>query len=156
MHKGWFIFRAIGSVIMLVVLVLGGVALFNAGWSQGYVVASAAPAITASGAAPSAVAPAAPYGFYHPMFFHGFMGFGMLLIPALLFGLVLLAGLRMLFFRPMMMWHGYHGHHFGPMGSMAGRCDPQEMERWHQEWKKWHDQTPGAGEKTESPTKTGE
>ena len=157
MHKGWFIVRMVASIIMLVVLVLGGIALFNAGWSQGYMVGSVA-------AAPSTVAPAVPYGFYHPMFFHGFMGFG-LLIPALLFGLLLLTGLRFLFFRPMMMWHGWHGQQFGPRGpfgpmgpygAMAGRCDPKEMEHWRQEWQKWHEQASGSAEKTESTAKPGE
>jgi hypothetical protein len=158
MHKGWFIFRIIGSLILLVALVLGGAALFHAGFSQGYLAASASSA--AAGAAPSApAAPVMPYGYYpRPMFFPGFFGLG-LLIPALLLGLVFLAGLRFLFFRPMMMWHGYRGHQFGPFGPhgpMGGRCDPQEMEKWHQEWQKWHEQGSGAGEKTESPNKTGE
>jgi hypothetical protein len=156
MYKGFFVLRLIGSLVLLVALVLGGVALFNAGWSQGYMAGAAL-------SAPAAAAPAAPvmpYGYYpHHMFFPGFMGFGLLLIPALLLGLVFLAGLRFIFFRPMMMWHG---HHFGPMGPMgpfgpmSGRCDPQEMEKWRQEWQKWHEQSAGAGEKTESPNKTGE
>jgi hypothetical protein len=149
MHKGWFVLRLIGSLVLLGVLVVGGIALFNAGWSQGYMTASLA-------AAPSAAAPAPvmPYGYYtHPMFFHGFLGFG-LLIPLLLLGLAFLVGLRMLFFRPIMMWHGgFPSHHFGPHGPMGGRFDPQEMEKWRQEWQKWHEQSPAAGEKTESPDK---
>ena len=155
MHKGWFVLRAIGSLILLVVLVVGGIALFNAGYSQGVVAASAS-----AGAAPSTAAPVmpyGPYGYYHPMFFPGFLGFGFL-IPLLLLGFVFFAGLRLLFFRPM-MWHGYGGRHFGPMGPMgpmAGRCDPQEMEHWRQEWQKWHEQAAGTGEKTEAPARPSE
>jgi hypothetical protein len=127
MKTGWIVFRIIVSLLVLGLLVFGGFALFRMGWAQGYMTAAATggtgvPAVTTP--------PAQPY--MHPMYHFGFFGFGMI-IPLLLLGFIVLAGLRFIF-RPM-LWAG-----MGPHGYMHGCHHGYRGENMPPEWKQWHEQ----------------
>jgi len=98
MNKSWIIFRVVGAIVAIGLLVAGGFALYNAAWTQGYAASSAA-----------ATAMQLP----QPAFYTGLYGLGLVLFPAVLLGLALMLGLRLLF-RPFMrpwMGYGYHPQH---------------------------------------------
>jgi hypothetical protein len=121
-------------------LVLGGGALYRAGWAQGY--QAAALAASASG---SEGAPMTPYyGVYPPGAFYPAFGYPPFFAP---FGLCLGVGFFLLLFfligglfRP----HGWHSHEWGRWG---GGPQHGPMPPWAKEWKE--SQQPGEGEKTE-------
>ena len=157
MFKFWHVFRFVGFIILLGLLVLGGIGLFNAGWAQGAMAASAPAATT--------TVPAAPYAYgygMHPYGFHpGFFGFAFGLIPAFFLILLVFLGLRLLFFHPF-MGHGFRGRQFencGPYGHFhhhMGPPDPQTYEKWYQEWTKYRQEGNHPEEKSGEAPKTGE
>jgi len=110
MHKGLWVLRTLGIVILVVALLAGGAMLYRAGYTHGYGVG-----MLASGkelpAAPEVV-PFPPTGMY-PHHFMPFMpGFGMFFCG----GLVLLAVFFVLgTFRARHCWHAAHwtGEHAG-------------------------------------------
>ena len=157
MFRLWHVFRFIGFLVLLGLLVFGGVALFNAGWSQGLMAASAPAASTAAG--PQAY----PYGYgMHPhMFFPGIIGFGLGLIPVFFLILLVFTGIRFLFAGPF-MWHGNHGRNFGPCGPFGhfhhhmGPPDPEQYAKWYQEWEKNNPHKYAPGDKPDETPKSGE
>ena len=154
MFKFWFVLRFIVSIILLGLLVAGGIALFHAGWAQGMMAAA-----STSTAAGSTVAPhywMHPYGAYPGMF-----GFGMGLIPAIILIVLVLLGIRLLFFRPF-MGHGFHGRDFGHCGPYGhfhhhmGPPTPEQYNKWYQEWEKYNQTENNPGEKPDGTPKSGE
>jgi hypothetical protein len=102
-------FRILSALILIGLLVGGGVLLYRAGWSQGYLAASAAKQVAAGGTGPAVpLAPGAlPYGpWFYPGFFFpfGFFFTGLLVFLA---GLFLL---RLIFLPFRMAAWGSHHH----------------------------------------------
>jgi hypothetical protein len=139
-YRGIF-WRILLAVLLVGLLVLGGGALYRAGWAQGY--QAAALAASASG---SEGAPVAPYygvypqypAFGYPPFFAPFWApFGLCLGVGFFFLLLFLIGGL---FRP---------HRWGHWGGGPKHGDWQggPMPPWVKEWKE--SQQPGEGEKTE-------
>ena len=151
-HRGHFVLRILGTLLLIGVLVAGGAALFHAGQSQGYAmgIATAANPITAQpqtapGAPGSAVPgpfyPRGPFGYgygygypYGPHFMPFFFPFGFLGIGLFLLFLFMIGGVfRMFAFRRHMMWRhnnpeGWdgpwgHGMHHGEPGSKPANPD---------------------------------
>lgn len=139
MSKNWIFFRIIGALLFIVLLVAGGIALYNAGWSQGYVASTAADN--------SITAPAAPNAIVYPGYYHGFFGPLSHMFPIILIVLGVLIILRMIF-RPYMppgmgyMGYGHHGHMMhGPWAMKSA------------DWRKWCEEAAQEGEKETSHKK---
>jgi hypothetical protein len=121
MHTGRIIFSIITTLVVAGLLILGGVALYNAGWSQGYGTASLAASANSSATGgqaiqpgPGAAAPAVvvPYAYGYPFYRPWFFGPWTCLFPILaLFAFFFL--MRLLFF-PFFGWrrhrHWMEGH----------------------------------------------
>jgi hypothetical protein len=130
-HKGKFIFRFLGFLLLLALLAGAGVMIFQAGQAQGYAYGAAS-----TGQQLTAPMPYYGYGMMHPHFFP-FMGF-FGIIP-LLFGLFIIGGL----FR--LMFCGHMHMHRGPWADGEFR---------HHPWG-WGPH-PGEAEKTPPPPPTTE
>jgi len=119
MSRGSIVFRVIGILVLMVVLVVAGSLVFRAGYTQG--VAQSPVVATAISEQAGQVIPA-PYppmhGYHYPgMWMHPFWGFSPF---GCLFGFFLIflffGALRMIFFP---RWHGrrhWHHHGYGPWG----------------------------------------
>jgi len=155
-----FIFRFIGFLILAGALVFGGIALFNAGWSQGLLSATAQTA-PAAPAAPQTLPYAYGYGMHARGFVPGMMGMGFGLGLIHLFLLVLLVGLGLrLIFGHHHMWRGYGAGNFGPCNHFGhfhhhmGPPDPEHYAKWYQEWEQTHPADENAGTKTDDTAKS--
>jgi hypothetical protein len=107
MSKKWFVVKALATLIIIGLLILGGFTIHRIGWSQGYQMGQ-----LVAGGEKGAVA---PYGFGYP---------GLFLTVGLLLLLLVVIGkfLRLLIWGPWMMvggpryahwarhWHRPHGH----------------------------------------------
>ena len=119
MRAGRIVFSIITTLVVLGLLILGGVALYNAGWSQGYGAASlaASASSTASGGqavqpapgvvAPGVVAPGyvAPFYYGYPFYRPWFFGPWSCIFPIL--GILAFFFLLRLLFIPFFGW-GFH------------------------------------------------
>jgi hypothetical protein len=149
-YRGIF-WRILLAVLLVGLLVVGGGALYRAGWTQGY--QAAALAASANG---SEGAPVVPYsGVYPPGAFYPVFGYTPFFAP---FGLCLGFGffLLLLFligglFRP----HRWGPHESGHWGGSHNHEDWQHgpMPPWVKEWKE--SQRSGEGEKTEGTAPAG-
>jgi hypothetical protein len=119
-HKGHFILRLFGALLLIAALVGGGALLFRAGQAQGYAIglANSAAEQLAPGANPAPGAVPGPfygYGYYRPHFMpffapFGFLGGGLIVLFFFLF----VGGIfRMFAWRRHAMWHTGYGSH-GP------------------------------------------
>lgn len=121
MYRRWsFVVGLVVALVVVGLLVMGGLAAYRAGWTQG----SLSSSVEERGEG-SLLAPSMPYGFRHPGRHFGFLPFGFSVLGLFFrFGLLLLViGLvaRALFFRPWRMagmpsgrrrarrWHPPHG-----------------------------------------------
>ena len=94
-RTGWIVFRIIGTLILIGILIGGGVMIYNAGQAQGYAMGLAA--ANQDGAAPAPNGGIAPYYGYAPFYGLGwgrafFFPFGPL------FGFMAIGALFFLFF----------------------------------------------------------
>jgi hypothetical protein len=89
MSKRWFWLRGLATLILIVLLAVGGYVVYRTAWSQGYVTGQTATEGEESAPAPFPFAhPGWPYGFapYHP-----FYGLGLLfkvVLALMFFGLI--------------------------------------------------------------------
>jgi hypothetical protein len=109
MRTGRIVFSIITFFVVVGLLILGGVALYNAGWSQGYGAASLAASTCSTATGGQAVQPApgvvAPYYYGYPFYRPWFFGPWSCIFPILgIFALFFL--FRLLFF-PFFGW-GFH------------------------------------------------
>lgn len=130
MFRGHFIFRLLGMLLLVGLLIGGSALLFRAGESQGYALGLAASGKELTAPAPGAnpapgMFPGYPfygYGFYRPFFMpffapFGFFGGGLFL----LFFFFVIGGIfRMLFWSRHAMWRNGPGH----SGPWAGGPHP--------------------------------
>jgi hypothetical protein len=142
MFRNSFVFRLIGVVLLLGLLVAGGAIAYKAGVSQGIVQAPAVATAISKAAESGQAAPVPPmmygqpygYGYgpgYYPMAGHHFFGFFPFGICGSIFFLFLFFGLiKMIFFRRMMWARGSHGHH-GPWGRHWEDGVPPMFNEWH-------------------------
>jgi hypothetical protein len=112
MYRHGVIWRILAAVLLVGFLTVGGVALYRAGWANGYQAAALA---SASGGQ-SGTSPAPLYGTYGPGFFWPGFGFPFFFFPfgpLLGFGFLLLVFflISRLFFRPWgwRRWGGPYG-----------------------------------------------
>jgi hypothetical protein len=139
-RKGPFIiFRLIGLLLVIGLIVGGGAMAYRAGVSQGISQAPAVATAISKAAESGQVAPVPPmmYGYGMRGYGHhfGFFPFGA--ICGSIFFLFLFFGfIKMMFFRR--MWHGRHGHH-GPWGKDWEGGVPPMFNEWH---KHAHGETP--------------
>ena len=144
-YRGLF-WRILLAVLLVGLLVVGGGALYRAGWTQGYQAAA-----LAAGASGSEGAPVAPfYGVYPPGAFYPAFGYPPFFAPfGAPFGLCLGIGFFLLlflligaFFRP----HRWGPHKWGG-GPKHGDWQHGPMPPWVKEWMESH--RAGEGEKAE-------
>ncbi len=126
MFRHGFIWRLLLSLLLVAVLAVGGVALYRAGFAQGYQAAAltagtsgqaTAPAVPYYGVAPWGYGPGWGFPFFFP--FAPLLGFGFLLLVFLLIGGIFRGGRR---------FAGPYGHGPGHWG--YGGPDP----RWGRAW----------------------
>jgi hypothetical protein len=142
----FIIFRLIGLLLVIGLIVGGGAIAYRAGISQGISQAPAVATAISKAAESGQVAPVPPMmygygygqGYDYPMYgrhHFGFFPFGA--ICGSIFFLFLFFGfIKMMFFRR--MWHGRHGHH-GPWGKDWEGGVPPMFNEWH---KRAHGETP--------------
>lgn len=154
-RKGPFIiFRLIGLLLVIGLIVGGGAMAYRAGISQGISQAPAVATAISKAAESGQVAPVPPmmYGYGHPNpygygygfgYRHHFNPFGAICF-SLIFLFFLFGFLKMIFFRGMR--HG--GHHMrGPWGKGWEGGAPSMFDEWH---KRAHDEKPAEeGDKKE-------
>ena len=130
-HKGHFVFRLLGTLLLIALLVGGGALLFRAGQAQGYTLGLAASGsqLTSPGANPApggAPMPFYGYGFYRPHFMPffgplGFLGGGL----ALLFFFMVTGAIFRMFAMRHFLWHaGTHGPWAGGPHGWGGHTPP--------------------------------
>ena len=135
MQPGRIVFRIISAFVIIGLLIVGGVALYNAGWSQGYGTASLAASASSAAAGGQAVQPApglvgpgfvAPYTYGYPFYRPWFFGPGMILFPIL--GILAFFFLLRLLFMPFFFGWGFHRRRWMMEGHMPpwGRGGPEE------------------------------
>jgi hypothetical protein len=135
MHTGRIVFRIISGLVLIGLLILGGVALYNAGWSQGYGTASLAASATSAASGGQAVQPApgivpsgfvAPYYYGYPFFRPWFFGPWSCIFPIL--------GILAFFFLLRLLFFGWGFH----------------RRRWmmegHPGWRGWQEEQDKPGE----------
>jgi len=145
-HKGHFLFRLLGVLLLIAVLIGGGALLFRSGQAQGYAIGLAASGkeltVPAPGANPGpSMFPGGHYGygFYPPHFMPFFAPFGCLAGGMfLLFFFFAMGGiLRMFAWRHMLRhagpgpngpssgWHRHWGGPTPPWANPAGEAKPE-------------------------------
>ena len=122
MSKSWTIVRIAGALVLIGLLVAGGFALYNAAWSQGYM---------ASAAAGSEAAQVAPPAYPQPVLYPGLYNLGLFLFPAVLLGLALMFGLRLIFMPLYRPWRRYPFHP-RMMRHFHGPVHPAWQKRWEE------------------------
>ena len=138
MFRNGFVFRLIGVVLLIGLMVAGGFMAYRVGVGQGISQAPAVATAISQAAENGQSAPIPPmmygrgYGYgYYPMYGHhfGFFPFGA--ICGSIFFLFLFLGLmRVIFFRG--MWHrGWEGHKHGPWGRDWEGSVPPMFNEWH-------------------------
>ena len=114
MQPGRIVFRIISAFVIIGLLIVGGVALYNAGWSQGYGTASLAASASSAATGGQAVQPApgfvgpgfvAPYTYGYPFYRPWFFGPWSCLFPIL--AILAFFFLFRLLFIPFFGW-GFH------------------------------------------------
>jgi hypothetical protein len=140
-HRGHFVLRILGALLLIGVMIAGGALLFRAGQAQGYALgaATAANQIAApnangapapNGVMPGPFYPRGPYGYgysygfgphFMPLFFpFGFFGIGLFVLFLFLIGGVF----RIFAFRRHMMWHRHPEGWDGPWGPGMRHGEP--------------------------------
>mgnify|MGYP003478868407 CR=1 FL=1 len=157
MFRKGLVFRVIGALLFIALLVAGGVMVFKAGEVRGVSQAPAVATAISQAAENGQVAPVPPmmyqYGYgYGPGFyphmggFHhfGFFPFG--ICGSIFFLFLFLGIMRMIFFRG--MWQrGWEGHKHGPWSKNWEGGVPPMFNEWH---KRAHDEKPAEdGDKKE-------
>jgi hypothetical protein len=135
MIRNGLVFRVIGVLLLVGLMVAGGFMAYQAGIARGVTQAPVVAAAMEQAAESGQAAPLPPmyayghgygpgfYSYHHPGFFP-FSICGSILFVFFFFGL-----LRMLFFRP---WHaGWGGHKHGPWGRHWENGVPPMFEEWH-------------------------
>mgnify|MGYP001573805034 CR=1 FL=1 len=141
-RKGPFIvFRVIGFLLLVALIVGGGGIVYKAGVTQGISQAPAvATAISQAAENGQAIPPMAygPYGYGHPYSF-GYLHFGFfpfsVVCGSIIFLFVFFGVLRMVFF---CTWRNVSGHH-GPWGRHWEGGIPPMFNEWH---KQAHEEKP--------------
>lgn len=133
MSRTGFILRAIGALLLVALVAVGGFMAYRAGVTQGVAQAPVVATAIAKSAESGQVAPVPPmygYGYAYPGY--GFHHFGMFPIGGICFGIFFLflffGLLRFLFFRP---WHREWRHHHGPWGRNWENGVPSMFDEWH-------------------------
>ena len=146
MFRNGLIFRLIGVVLLIGLMIAGGFMVYNAGVVQGTSQAPAVATAISKAAENGQAAPVPPmmygngygYGYAYPYSFghrhhFGFIPFG--ICGSILFLFFFFGLLRMLFFRP---WHsGWGGYRHGPWGKHWEGGAPSMFDEWH---KRAHDE----------------
>ncbi|MBK7316192.1 hypothetical protein [Candidatus Villigracilis affinis] len=151
MKKGPFIlFRVLGMLIMLGLIVGAGAFAYKAGMAQGISQAPAVATAIAQAAENGQAAPPmvyshgfAPYGYgLHGHGHFGFFPFGAI-CGSIFFLFIFFGFMKMMFFGRMRRGWGHHGHR-GPWGKDWEGGAPSMFNEWH---KRAHGETPTEGEK---------
>jgi len=136
MFRNGFVFRIIGALLLIGLVVGGAFMAFKAGEVQGISQAPVVATAIAGAAENGQAAPIPPmmyghgYNYGYPMHGHhfGFVPFG--ICGSILFLFLFLGFLKMIFFRG--MWHrGWEGHKHGPWGRHWENGVPPMFEEWH-------------------------
>lgn len=132
MFRNGLIFRLIGVLLLLGLVVAGGYTTYKAGIAQGIMQSPDVAAAIEKTAENGQAAPIIPmysygyphpYGFGHPHFFNPFFA----VCGSILFLFVFFGALRMIFFRPWRMGWGHRGH----WGKGWEGNIPSFVEEWH-------------------------
>jgi hypothetical protein len=144
MYGKGFVFRVIGALLLVGLMVAGGFMAYQAGVAQGVAEAPVVATAISQAADNGAGAPLGyghGYGYGHPYGFgrhhFGFFPFG--ICGSILFVFFFFGLLRMIFFRP---WHAGWGHH-GHWGRHWEGGAPPMFDEWH---KRAHKVPEGGGE----------
>jgi hypothetical protein len=152
MFRNGLVFRIVGVLLLVALIVGGGAMAFKAGMVQGIAQAPVVATAISKAAENGQAAPIPPmmygrpygYGYGYPMYGHhfGFSPFGAI-CGSIFFLFLFLGAIRMIFFRG--MWHrGWEGHKHGPWGKHWENGVPPMFDEFH---KRAH------GEKTEEESK---
>ncbi|MCD6344695.1 MAG: hypothetical protein J7M17_03710 [Anaerolineae bacterium] len=128
MFKNRILARVLMAVVIIGLLIAGGVLVYRAGWSQGYV---------ATGGAEGVIAPYMPHGFVHP---GRPLGFARFVFGAGLFFL-LFVGIGHLF--RLLTWRRMPAG-----GPWAGQRPYGPVPPWCRGWEKPHEEQAGSGAST--------
>ena len=139
MSRNGLVFRIIGAVLLVALIIGGGAMVYRAGMAQGISQSPAVATAIAQSAESGQPAPVPPmmygrpygYGYGYPMYGHPAMFFPFGAICGSIFFLFLFFGaLRMIFFGGM-RHRGWEGRHHGPWGRHWENGVPPMFEEWH-------------------------
>jgi hypothetical protein len=116
MYRNGFVFRLIGVLLLIGIMVAGGFMAYKAGVAQGVIQAPAVATAISQAAENGQAAPVPPmYGYGHPYRGYGYPHhFGFFPLGAICFSIffvfLFFGLLKMIFFRRMRHGWGHHGH----------------------------------------------
>lgn len=132
MYRNGFVFRLIGVLLLIGLMVAGGLITYKAGAAQGVIQAPAVATAISQAAENGQSAPVPPmYGYGYPYRSYGYphhLGFFPIggICFSIFFLFLFFGLLRFIFFRP---WH--HGHWHGPWGRKWEGGVPPMFDEWH-------------------------